>query len=473
MNSKNKLMLFWSSILVMGFLGSFFLLNACSPVKFNVDNKKVSSSDVNCSGNTCNFVWRADETWGDCSQACGGGTQTRTVTCVDVNLAVVADTNCAEAKPSAQQNCNTQACSGDGPNWNPGAWSSCSLTCGSGTRTRTVVCQNSQTVVDDSQCTAAKPNTSESCNTQSCSGNMVNHTTTRTVDSNANQVDILVIFDDSSSMLQDNNKLASRLSGFVTSLQNSNIDWQMCITSTDTNYYNGRPIQWSGTSTRVVNKNTPNLNSVFQQTIADNGAGGSNDERGIRAAIKSIENNSNANYRCYRPEAALAVVLLSDEDERSVGGVKSYDPVQYQPLEDLDHPASFVSQVRSTFNTSTFTKKVAFNSIVVRDSYCQALQFAQGTPSFLGTKYRELSSLTGGHVGNICDTDYSANLNYFATGIANTLSELTLDCTPSGSTPTVTIPSGYNYNITGNKITFTPVLPAGTTVTINYQCMQI
>ena len=56
------------------------------------------------------------------------------------------------------------------------------------------------------------------------------------------KLDIVLVVDDSNSMLADNQKLAAKLSNFVSKLQNSNIDWQMCATVTRQMKH---PIRWT------------------------------------------------------------------------------------------------------------------------------------------------------------------------------------------------------------------------------------
>ena len=51
--------------------------------------------------------------------ACGGGTQTRMVVCVDGLGAVVSDGFCTGPKPVATQSCNEQACTAEVPSLGP------------------------------------------------------------------------------------------------------------------------------------------------------------------------------------------------------------------------------------------------------------------------------------------------------------------------------------------------------------------
>ncbi len=92
--------------------------------------------------------------WSTCSLTCGGGTQTRTCTNpLPANVGAVC------SGPSTQT-CNTQACPING-GWSD--WSTCSMTCGGGTQTRT--CTNPSPADGGAACNGP---CKESCNTQMC-----------------------------------------------------------------------------------------------------------------------------------------------------------------------------------------------------------------------------------------------------------------------------------------------------------------
>jgi len=69
-------------------------------------------------GNCASYVWQSSS-WGGCSASCGGGLQSRSVSCVlSGTSTAAAESNCAFAgtKPAASQMCNTSPCPSVGSN---------------------------------------------------------------------------------------------------------------------------------------------------------------------------------------------------------------------------------------------------------------------------------------------------------------------------------------------------------------------
>lgn len=305
------------------------------------------------------------------------------------------------------------------------------------------------------------------------------------------KLDIVLIIDDSNSMLPDNQKLAQNLSGFVTKLQNSNIDWQMCatvtralpISSTQTAW--GASIYWQASSTpstalgMVLKNSTGNLPTIFTNTINYIGAGWANsdDERAIKAAYHHVYNGDyhyQPNSGCYRADSAIAYVIISDEDERSVGGDASQAVYsgELKTLENDDMPDVFAAYVRETFGAN---RRFTVNSIIVKpgDTACKATQDAGGALSHYGAKYQELSKLTGGGIGSICDSDFSTNLDLFFGKIQNSMSSVPLECAPYNGNITVTITptiGTVKSRIDGQNLVFDVPVPDGHTIDLKYQC---
>ncbi len=425
-----------------------------------------------CNTNTCPPVSHAwSITPGVCSKECGTGTVTDVVVCKRNDGVTVAENNCdAATKPPVTHSCNTQACPVTYTYaWEAGAYSACSKQCDTGVKTRSVVCKRNDGVYSDAAyCPAAsKPPTSEPCKIKDCSaGRRVTQTATVTPASNA--LDLILVVDDSGSMKADQSKLAARMAGLLTDLDALNIDYQVCLTTTDIGYYKGSPIRWKGPETFIINKATPNKNAVFINTINALGAEYSSDEQGIKAV--NLMTRDFRSSGCMRTDSTLTTIVISDENERSVGGNAAWSSSQYQPLTPENYPDALIKLVKDTFGAN---KKFIWNSIIVKpgDVACEQAQDQQSSPSFFGTLYAELSNKTGGHVGSICDNDYAQNLQYIKERAVNNMPGLTMECTPI-DTPVVTLMPAANtmITITGNMIKFSPALSEGTKITATYTC---
>ncbi|XP_055351849.1 LOW QUALITY PROTEIN: papilin-like [Paramacrobiotus metropolitanus] len=124
------------------------------------------------------FAWLA-RSYGPCSSSCGGGRQSRPVVCVRTSDYEPVDDELCDAlvKPQASRQCNVDPCPAF---WKVGEWEACSASCGGGTQYRSVVCVqvvgDYTTVVPDAQCKKAghsKPEVARNCNQFKCPDWMV------------------------------------------------------------------------------------------------------------------------------------------------------------------------------------------------------------------------------------------------------------------------------------------------------------
>nr|XP_018669341.1 SCO-spondin-like [Ciona intestinalis] len=96
--------------------------------------------------------------WSVCSRTCGGGTQMGTRTCNQHGGTVECDGDATQTR-----SCETQMC----PRWGRfGAWQSCSVSCGGGTRERSRPCMDGE--IGDIGCPPQEATETEACNEQLC-----------------------------------------------------------------------------------------------------------------------------------------------------------------------------------------------------------------------------------------------------------------------------------------------------------------
>ncbi|XP_075064184.1 thrombospondin type-1 domain-containing protein 4 isoform X2 [Mixophyes fleayi] len=143
----------------------------------NVDdeecNMMLRPNDIeNCDMGPCAKSWFLTE-WSDrCSAECGEGVRTRSVVCMSNHISSLPLEGCGNNRPPETTTCDNGPCQGK-VEWFTGAWSQCSVECGTGTQQRDVICiQKSAegfTVVKPYDCSyLERPPNQQSCHLKSC-----------------------------------------------------------------------------------------------------------------------------------------------------------------------------------------------------------------------------------------------------------------------------------------------------------------
>ncbi len=296
-------------------------------------------------------------------------------------------------------------------------------------------------------------------------------------------VDILIVNDNSGSMSFEQAKMANAFSGFLTSI--SNLDYRIAMITTDSGLSSG-PSPYNGNGAfqggkliefapgmKYLERATYNKETLFNETInrketKDCETSGftqcpSGDERPVVTMTMAVQ-QSMAQF--VRPKAHFAVIVLSDEDERSVS---KYNPCNYSvsadknncegvkaafPFQPIDEPQAFVD----AFRAAAPSKTMSVHSIIVKpgDLTCRSAQNNQipgsGVLGFEGYTIARLSGMTGGVIGNICESNYTNQLQQIGFTIADNVVSLPFRCRPFEDKFTVT----YTHAITKAVTTAPP-----------------
>lgn len=306
-------------------------------------------------------------------------------------------------------------------------------------------------------------------------------------------VDIMLVIDNSQSMESDSLELAARMTDFVRELKQRGIDWQLCLTTTDVDD-NKNTYPWKvGKVTRHQLKKSDLEGKTDREAvdIFTNSIGalfktiGSGDERGVAALYRHADSKSGLDRACYRPGAVLSTIILSDEDERSYGGNKAYfDSKDSQPhgpsavfnkLEKDDQPSSYLEKVQSLGIRNVIAHSIITDSVQCRDKQRANYSSDGVSVGHIGTVYKELSRLTDGHVGSICDANYSRHLLDFADAIDTSFNSILLACVPqSGSlvvtSPTKVVGKDFSFFLSGDHLEIRSYTNDAFDVEVKYNC---
>jgi len=254
----------------------------------------------------------------------------------------------------------------------------------------------------------------------------------------AKSADIILVVDNSGSMLEEQTELASNAQLFVDELNASNIDYRIAVITTDSSYHAGP----------FITPYTSNPASLLASEVLV-GIFGSAVEMGLYEAKLALEPPGFAapGGSFLRENARLSIVWISDEDDFSVGDVSSY-------------VSDFWSKKSSPGEVSVWG--------IIGDPM---LGCSSAQP---GDRYYDIITIMGGGWTSICSRDWGAPLSAVA-GSVGVDSVLELSGNPAPATIEVKVNGTQTWNwvyvVADNSISFNPghIPNVGSRVVVSYQ----
>ncbi len=170
------------------------------------------------------------------------------------------------------------------------------------------------------------------------------------------KADILLVIDNSCSMYDKQQSLATNFASFVKYATASQVDFQIGVTTTDMDVEAGKIVA-SPQGTKIFRPTTANLEQQFQATV-NLGTNGSATETCLEPATAALTaplvSDPNGNMGLVRPDAVLAVVCITDAVDQSTNPA-SYYLNQMVNIKGAQRPGAFTYNVVGPFNAPTGT----------------------------------------------------------------------------------------------------------------------
>lgn len=300
------------------------------------------------------------------------------------------------------------------------------------------------------------------------------------------KIDILWVVDNSFSMETSQNNLATNFRSFINRFESSNYDFHMAVTTTeawekqfkpnstkallrDGAIVSEEPFIETHSGVFVMDRNTPNLSTVFTTNIKQ-GVFGNGDERAFESLKQALEEPGNKNFR--RDEAFLAVIIVSDEEDFSGSTENFEDAVNRYPVK------KYHDFLKSYTKADIYGNNFSVNVISVDSPNCQTeLASPTFTPK-ISTRLPALADMSGGVKASIC-SDFGASLQLISDSIIELSAVFKLGREPQLDTLSVVVDgvqilqdpdNGWSYNSTDFTITFhgSSVPDANSDIQINF-----
>ena len=288
-----------------------------------------------------------------------------------------------------------------------------------------------------------------------------------------NLLDIIFVIDNSNSMTEELASIANQFDSFLNRIRD--MDYHIAIITMDVQSDRGEFLYFPN-GERFLSQSTGNHRrniSYFQQTIQRT-PGTNDDERGIYALNMALDHSAHSSF--FRKHSMLMAVIISDEDERSWGGVTppDVDLGRAPPLESYDEPEVFFQKVRQ----QNELYGVAVHSIIVKpgDNSCQSQSggvpgtiYAQASHPSAGVLAR-YGHVQRGEIASICSTNYGSQLGAIA-NYALEARPIQLHCVPDSNRMRVRVNGeAVDYRVSGSTVQITDRVNLNSTAKVVYRC---
>lgn len=279
-----------------------------------------------------------------------------------------------------------------------------------------------------------------------------------------NKVDILWVVDDSGSMSEEQSQLANNFASFIGFADSLGVDYQVGVTTTEINDAVSGKL-WSCTGyPKIITPGTPNKVAAFQcaanvtnppGNTRPNPGGSDEAEAGLQAARLALDvpNITADNAGFLRPDARLAVIMVSDEEDQSPGSVNLY--------------IDFFRNVKGFANPQLVSVSAIAGDVPNGCATAEA-----------GQRYMSAVMALNGQYESVCTASWTALLNNIGLGVFALRTGWGLSRPADPSTIVVRVngtvvpqggANGWTFDVASNTLTFsgTPP-PPGATIEVQY-----
>lgn len=239
--------------------------------------------------------------------------------------------------------------------------------------------------------------------------------------STASKVDVLVVVDNSASMVEEQENLGKNFDRFLSFLTEASVDFHIGVTTTDIVNDKGRLVSASGQPS-IITTATRDPLAAFSANVKVDSTAGSALEAGLDAARRTFEIKPEG---FLRPDAWLFIIFVSDEEDDSFGVPKYF----YR----------YFSQLKGKGNEAMVQVGAIVGDV---PGGC----FSDQGSATAGKRYAEVVQLMRGRMGSICDPQFADILGEMGIDAVGLKRKFQLSKIPDLSTLEVTVALGCNVS---------------------------